>query len=636
MLRGIHKASANWLGRIVMGIVLGLIAISFGIWGIGDIFRGFGQSTVATVGNTEIRIDQFRQLYQDRLQQLGRNLGRPILPDQARALGLDRQLLMQVIAETVVDEQARALRLGISDAEIARRITEDPNFKTVTGRFDRLRFEQALRNAGYTEARFVAEQRRNALRKQLIGTIGGDVTVPKAAIEAFNRFQNEERTIEYVSLGREQAGDIPAPTPEVLAKYFEERKVLFRAPEYRKILIVELTPDELASTIEVSDADVKKAYEERKARYVTPERRHVKQIVFPSMEEARAAADKIAKGTTFEALATERNLKESDIDLGTIAKSAIVDRAVADAAFALKIGEVSAPVEGRFGIALVQVVGIEPAQTKPLDQVANELKRELALERAKNEVQNIEEKIEDERLGGASLADAARKFNLKPRTIEAVDRSGRDPDGKVIADLPKGADVLTAAFAAEVGGDNEPLRVSGGGHIWYDVLDIKPSRERSLDQVKDRVLARWRDDEIAARLKSKATLMLDQLKAGKTFAEVAAAHNLKVEWRPGIKRSSPPPGLPAHAIEEIFRTPKDAASSVDGASPAERLVFRVTEDKVPPLDPQSGDAKRIEEALRRGMADDIVSQYVARLQSDIGFRINQSALNQVTGGGTNY
>jgi peptidyl-prolyl cis-trans isomerase D len=619
-----------------MAVILGLIAVSFAIWGIGDIFRGFGQSTVATVGSTEIRIDQFRQLYQDRMQQLGRNLGRPILPDQARALGLDRQVLMQMITETMVDEQTRALRLGISDAEIARRITEDPNFRSITGQFDRLRFEQALRNAGYSEARFLDEQHRNILRKQLVGTIGGNVIVPKAALEAFHRFQNEERAIDYFTLERDHAGDIPAPTPEVLAKYFEERKVLFRAPEYRRIMIVELTPDELASTIEVSDADVKKAYEERKERYLTPERRHVKQIVFPNMEEARAAAEKIAKGMTFDALAAERNLKESDIDLGTIAKSAIVDRAVADAAFALKVGEVSDPVEGRFGIALLQVAAVEPAHAKPLDEAAGELKRQLALERARNEVQNVEEKVEDERLGGANLADAARKFNLKPRTIEAVDRSGRDPDGNEIADLPKGVDLLASAFVADVSGENEPLRLPGNGYVWYDVLDIKPSRERSLDQVKDQVLSRWREEEVAARLKTKANEMLDQLKAGRTFAEVATASNVKVEWRPGIKRGSPPPGFPARAMEEIFRTPKDAAASVEGTSPTERIVFRVSEVKVPPLDPQSADARRLEEALRRGIADDIAGQYVAHLQSEIGFRINQNALNQVTGGGPNF
>src|SRR3954467_15975060 len=171
MLRGIHKASSNWIGRAVMGVVLGLIAVSFGIWGIGDIFRGFGTNTVATVGRTEIRADTFRQLYQDRLQQIGRQMNRPILPDQAKALGLDRQVLSEIIAETAIDDRARALRLNVTDAEVAREVTVNPGFKGINGQFDRLRFEQSLRNIGYTEARFLSEQRRIALRQQLLGTV---------------------------------------------------------------------------------------------------------------------------------------------------------------------------------------------------------------------------------------------------------------------------------------------------------------------------------------------------------------------------------------------------------------------------------------------------------------------------------
>ena len=133
------------------------------------------------------------------------------------------------------------------------------------------------------------------------------------------------------------------------------------------------------------------------------------------MEEAKAAADKLAQGTTFEALAAERGLKDSDIDLGTVAKTAVVDRDVADTAFALKAGEVSAPVQGRFGIAIVKVDAIEAGTTRPFEEVAAELKRDMQHERAKNELTNVQEKIEDERLGGATLADAARKFKLKPR-----------------------------------------------------------------------------------------------------------------------------------------------------------------------------------------------------------------------------
>src|SRR2546423_2531751 len=129
MLRGIRKASANWLGRAVMAVVLGLIAISFAIWGIGDIFRGFGRSTVAKVGSTEISVDQFRQIYNDRLQQLSRELGRPVTPNQARALRLEEQLAGQLVAEAALDQRARPLRLNVSDAEVARPVTHHPSFQ---------------------------------------------------------------------------------------------------------------------------------------------------------------------------------------------------------------------------------------------------------------------------------------------------------------------------------------------------------------------------------------------------------------------------------------------------------------------------------------------------------------------------
>src|SRR5690349_14971491 len=119
MLRGIRQASANWLGKTVMTVVMGLLVVSFAIWGIGDIFRGFGRSSLAKIGSTEIGIEQFRQLYNDRLQQLGRQLGRPISPDQARALGFDQQLLGQLVSETALDERARDLWLATSDAEVA-------------------------------------------------------------------------------------------------------------------------------------------------------------------------------------------------------------------------------------------------------------------------------------------------------------------------------------------------------------------------------------------------------------------------------------------------------------------------------------------------------------------------------------
>src|SRR5215469_14125918 len=129
MLRGLRKASSNWLGKTIMTVVMGVLIISFGIWGIADIFRGFGQSTVAKVGHSEISLNQFRQLYTDRLQQIGRQFGRPLTMEQARAFGLDRQVLQQTIAEAALDEDARRLGLGQSDDETMRLILSDPTFQ---------------------------------------------------------------------------------------------------------------------------------------------------------------------------------------------------------------------------------------------------------------------------------------------------------------------------------------------------------------------------------------------------------------------------------------------------------------------------------------------------------------------------
>ncbi len=629
MLRGLRKASSNWLGKAVMAAVVGFLVISFAIWGIGDIFRGFGRSTVAKIGGTEITIEQFRTLYNDRLQQYARRLGRPLSPDQARAMGLDRLVIGQIISEVVLDERVHSFGLALSDAEVAKRIMSDPAFRGPNGQFDRLRFEQTIRAAGYTEGRFVSEQRRQLLRRELASTIASGLDAPKALVDAANRYQNEQRSIEYVLLDRAQAGDIAPPGPDVLAKYFEERKILFRSPEYRKLVIVSLVPSEQARWIEISDADLKRAYEERRARYTTPERRHILQINFPNAEAARAAAERIAKGTSFAEIAKELGKSEKDIDLGTVPKSALIDRAVADAAFALKPGEVSAPVQGRFGTVLVQVLKIEPEEVRSLEQVAGELKQELATARAKSEIFDVYNKVEDARAEGKSLAEAAANLKLEVRTVE-VDRSGRDPAGTPVK-LPDAQQLLSAAFTTDVGIERDPLQVQDG-YVWYDVLAITPSRERPLDEVKDQVEARWREQEIATRLETKAAQILDKLKAGSKLAEIAAQDHLKVEALSDLKRGEASGPLSAAAVDTVFRTAKDAVGKAEAREAGEQVVFRVTDIVVPKLDMASESAKRLVETLNRGLSEDILTEYIARLESDIGVTINQSALNQVVGG----
>jgi peptidyl-prolyl cis-trans isomerase D len=333
-----RKASSNWLGKTIMATVMGVLIVSFGIWGIADIFRGFGQSKLATIGHTEISTEQFRQLYTEKLQQIGRQVGRPLTTDQARAFGLDRQVLQQTIAEAALDEEARRIGLGQSDAETMRTIFSDPNFKGVSGGFDPGRFQAMIRQFGFTEQRYLADQRRVSLRRQIAGTISAGLEPSKVLIDALNRFQTEQRSIEYVKLDAAQAGPLDPPSPETLAGYFDDHKTQFRAPEYRKISFVVITPEDLGTWSEVSDEDAKKLFEQRRDKLGTPERRELSQIVFPNAEEAMVARNRLSSGLSFEDLVRERGLNPFDVDLGLITKSEIIDPAIADATFSLPSG----------------------------------------------------------------------------------------------------------------------------------------------------------------------------------------------------------------------------------------------------------------------------------------------------------
>ena len=625
-----RKASSNWLGKTIMAVVMGVLIISFGVWGIADIFKGFGQSTLATVGGTEISANEFRQLYTEKLQQIGRQFGRPLTMDQARAFGLDRQLLQQTIAEAALDEEARRLGLGQSDAETMRMIFSDPNFKGVGGAFDPARFQATIRQYGFTEQRYVADQRRVSLRRQIAGTISAGVEPSKVLIDALSRFQNETRSIEYVKLDAAQAGTIDPPSPETLAAYFDDHKTQFRAPEYRKLSFVVITPEEIGKWTEVSDDDAKKIFEQRRDKFGTPEQREVSQIVFPNAEEAAAARGRLTSGTSFEDIAKERGLNASDVDLGMIAKSAIIDPAIADAAFSLPSGEISQPVQGRFGVALVKIGKIEPGVQPSYESVAAALKKEIATERSRTRVGELRDKMEDERGGGAGVIEAAQKLGLTAVTIDAVDRSGRLPNGQLATNIPRGLDVVSQAFNSDVGVDNDPIQFNGG-YVWYDVLGITPSRERNLEEVKDQVEARWRDDQIASRLRTKATEMVQKLEHGGNLADEAAAAGSKVETASGFRRDASLPGVPAGAITAAFRTAKDGVGQTAGAGASEWIVFRVIDVSVLPVDLASDDMKKLKDTLERGLTDEQVAQYVTKLETDIGTSINQAAFAQVTG-----
>jgi peptidyl-prolyl cis-trans isomerase D len=624
-----RKAGQTAVGKAIATIFFGALIVSFAIWGIGDIFRVTPASTVAEVGSTSISVNQVRNAYTTEMQRLGRQFRTVITAEQARTFGLDQQVVNTLVTEAVLAEQAKQMGLSVSDQLVAASIMNNPTFKGADGQFNRALFDQALRNVGLSEAGFVQEQRAAMARLHLAEAIAGDINVPVAAKEAMHRYASERRAASYVLLNQAAAGEIPAATPEQLQSFFNERRSEFRAPEYRAVNVMALDAAALAKPETVSDADARQAYEQQKARYGSPERRTIQQITFSSPAEAEAAAAKLKEGTTFEALAAERNVSPGSLELGTFTKAEMLDQAVADAAFALEQGATSAPVAGRFGPVLVRVTQIQPEAVRPFEEVAAELRQGLAVQRAQGQIERIHDEIEDLRAGAKPLADIAKEKGLTLIQVPAVDAGGLDKAGNPV-NIPEKDPVVKAAFASDIGVDNEALR-TGTGYVWYDVTGIEASREKTLDEVRDQVAARWREDQVAQRLSEKARQMTERLDKGEAIEAVAQEAGTPVVNATDLARNTAKDDLTAEAVNRIFAVPVGkAGNAANGAD--SRAVFKVTAATVPPLVTTTQAAQNVENQLRTGFGDDLISQYIAQVRQDLGVRINQQALRQATGG----
>jgi peptidyl-prolyl cis-trans isomerase D len=635
MMNRMRAASQSWVGRAIMALVLGFIIISFGFWGIGDIFHGFNANELAKVGTVRITTDTFRNAYQTELQRMEQKAKRGITNDEARRMGLDRQVLARLLTDAVLDQQAQKLGLAIGDADIAKTIFKDDSFKGANGQFDRFRFESLMRNNGLTEARYVSEQRNVILRQDVSDVVIGGIEVPKALSEAINRYQVETRAIDFIELPPTAAGDIPKPTDAELQKYYDDRKDVYQAPEYRKLVTLAVIPASLVKPDAISDADVQKRYDDTKAaRFVTPEKRTVQQIVLPDEAAAKTAKAKLDAGETFEALVAERKLSDKDVDLGTVTRDQLADKAVADAAFALSEGGVSAPVKTQFGSVLVHVSKLFPVTQQPLMEVSAQLKDELAIIRAKAEATKLRDKVEEQRSAGKTLTEAATSVGAQSRVIDAVDAQGRDKAGKPIEGIVDGPTLLKAAFASDVGTDTDMISTANGGYAWYEVAAIEPARQLPLSDVRAKVEAGWRKDETAKRLAAKSEELVKAINGGQTLAAVAAAQgNLKIQHSADVRRGGEQ-SMPSNVVAAVFGIGVHKAGS--SANPnGGRILFQVLDAVVPPLDVNNPDFKKIIEQVKGGYLDDVLAQYLARLEQTFGVKINAQALAAAIGGDAN-
>ena len=631
MLEAIRNAAQGVVGKAIMTLVMGLIIVSFVIWGVGDMLRGFTATTVASVGGAKISAQEYRVAYDRTIQQYQRRLRRPFTNEEARQIGLDRSVLQRLLSEAAVDEEGRKLGLDISDDALREIITSNPDFRDKSGAFDPGRLAGALRDMDMTERGFVSELRKQALRQFIVAALTTGIAAPKAEVKAEADYEGQSRGIDYFLLPAAAAGEIGAPSEEALKTFFNDRKASYRAPEFRAIDVLALEPDTIANPAEVSDADAQAAYEKiagKDPKFGAPEKRDLQQILFPDEADAAAAEVKLKAGASFDDLVKDRGLKPEDTDLGETAKDGILDKAEADAVFALPQGGVSGVLKSQFGPVIVRVKGITPSTVKPFAEVADEVKRQVSASRAGDKIQALHDKIEDLRVSGKSLLEAAKAVGLTGESIAAVDAQGRDPQGEPVK-LPDQADLLRAAFASDVGLDEAPINTKDGGFVWFDVAKVDPAHDLTFEQAKPEVEKQWRAEEVDKALASKADDLVKQIKAGASVADAAKSAGAEVKSAQDVHRAEQT-SLPEAVVAAIFREPADGAGSA--ATPDGRVLFKITSDRSPPVDFADARVKAMVSKLDPATRESLLDQYVEALRRTLGVVVHPEALQAAEGG----
>jgi len=627
MLDSMRQAAGGWTAKVL----LGLLIASFAVWGISGQFFDYGRGTLASVGQSEVSAIRFDRALRQRMLALGQQLRRGVSLEQARALGIPEQILAELVSQAALNEQARLFNLGVSDDTLAKEIAAIPAFQGVGGTFDRARFQAVLRNARTTEDAYIRDLKATILRQQLVGAIAGNITAPKPLTEALYRYQNETRTISYLTVGKNEIEPVGEPDEAALATYFEQNKGRFGAPEYRSLGIIAINPESVADPDAVTAEQITAAYEDRISEFTKLERRKIQQIRYENEDAARAAMSLAETGTDMVDLAKANNLSERDIDLGLKTKVEIVDIAVARAAFKAPTDRVVAVYDGTLGPALIKVTQIETGSVTPLRQVKDRLRREIAEKGARDKVLDLFDDIEDERAGGSTLAETARILNLDYQRVDAVAADGSSPDGTLITDLPEQNALLFDAFQSDIGLENNALRAGRDGFVFYEVLDITDDRDRSLDEARSDVVATWRREEISARVGARAEELLDRLKAGATLSTIAATIGAQVNIAADVKRAGDAKGLSRNAVAQAFAGPQGHVANAETDEGPGRLILRVDAVTAPVYIAASRDAEFLTTQLGREMQNNILQAYTSHLLNERKPTINSAVYRALTG-----
>lgn len=626
MLQELRKASKSPIATVIIGVLV----LAFALWGIADIFRGGADTVVAEVGGSEISDIEYDLQLKNQMRVLSQQTQNEITMEQARAMGLDRNVLEAAINRAALDNRSRELGLVASRATIESQFISDPAFRGGSGAFDPFVFQRALQDSGYTVDAFYGQTGKDVTRRQMITALVSGIAAPPGLSRLLFDFYSEQRTIEYLVVTPEEAGEVPEPAAADLeAFHMAHANDMFSSPEYRSFEYASLRPDEVAMEIEVSDADIRAEYDANKAQYEVAEQRDIEQIVFPDKAEADAISARIKTAEDFTAVARERGLSAEDVKLGTFAASAM-DPRLSEAAFKVAEGASTPPVQGPFGWVILRAARIAPGQTSTFEEAEAQIRTNLVNQRTAAKVAEVANAFEDDRAAGDTIAEAAMKHSLIVRQVVAADRNGMTPEGGV-ADIPLVPDFLEQVFQIETGDESDLFMTMEGGSYAIKMNSITPPAIRPLDQVREQVREAFIAEARTKLLQARVQTLADEARKSGNLAEAGRALRRAPTTSMPLRRSQADDVVSTALSAEIFAASPGAVITGAAGAGTGSVIARVVNVVHPEPDVSAAEYEQFRQTAAQQLSETIIDTMATAARADAGVTVHEATIQRILG-----
>jgi peptidyl-prolyl cis-trans isomerase D len=629
-----HK---NWLKWS-----LALVVLTFVVFYIPDFLNVNGTGAapgdvIAEVEGRRITAAEFSRAYNAQVQAYRNAYGGSLNESLLRQLGIDRQILQQLIDERAALAEAERLGLGATDAEVRERIVALPAFQE-NGQFvGEARYKQILRlqRPPLTHTEFEDGIRRSIVLEKLRSALTDWIALSDAEVDREYRRRHEKVGLQVVALTVDRFREGVTASDQEIAAYFDGHREEFRVGEKRRIRFIAVDVQKLRERVNVSPQDVERYYNTNIEQYSTPEQVRASHILLRTEGKDEAAVRKQAEdilakvraGADFGALAAQYSedeaTKASGGDLDFFGRGRMVPEFDA-AAFSLEPGQVSDLVRTPYGFHIIKVVEKRPASTRPLEDVRAQITEQVKWERAQQQASDLAARLESEVRRAEDFEAAARRHGL------TVQESGFFLRDEPIAGLGPSPEAAAEAFLLEDGAVSGVVRTAQGYAI-LTVIGRQPSRLPELEEVKDKVREAVVRQKALEAARQKAAALAPTLKAATDFEAAARAAGFDALGTPEpVARGVALPGVGVSPAVEavVFSLPAGSVSDPIATENAVAIVKVTARQEVTDEQVKSG-----REALRAELLAErrnrFFSAYMVKAKQRMSITINREALQRL-------